>query len=374
MFENLAMENLKQWSSNRKYQFVWLFKQLVFNLLIWNILFSVFIWMNFLVNPGFIENGAKIFKILHQNTFLSNSLISFVAISNWLLEDVIFRRFMSGRRLGSLFFMRILFFLAMLMFTFICASIIHYRAELINNTFEYFLLAKDFLFNANSAYLLMSGIFISILINFYKTIRQKIGNEKFIPFILGKYKVPKEENRIFIFIDLISSTKYAEQLGHKKYSLFLQDCFKFLGTLEVKYHAMHYQFIGDEVVLTWSGKKKRNYLFAVQFYYEYVSMLQKNSEYFLKKYNVEPKFTAAINSGEIMVAEVGTVKSEIAFHGEVLNTASRIQKQCKEYKRNLLFTQSFAIEFKEICPSQKVIWVDKIQLQGKKEAENIYTI
>ena len=110
MFENLAMENLKQWSSNRKYQIVWLFKQLVFNLLIWNILFKIFMWMNFLVHPDFIENGAKIFKILHQNTFLSNSLISFVAISNWLLEDILFRRFMSGRRLGSLFFLRILFF------------------------------------------------------------------------------------------------------------------------------------------------------------------------------------------------------------------------------------------------------------------------
>ena len=36
-------------------------------------------------------------------------------------------------------------------------------------------------------------------------------------------------------IDLKSSTQAAEQLGHKKYSLLIQDCFRDLSDLIVKY-------------------------------------------------------------------------------------------------------------------------------------------
>ena len=39
-------------------------------------------------------------------------------------------------------------------------------------------------------------------------------------FVLGKYNTPTEVERIFIFIDLKSSTSIAEKLGHLKYSHF----------------------------------------------------------------------------------------------------------------------------------------------------------
>ena len=53
-----------------------------------------------------------------------------------------------------------------------------------------------------------------------------------------------------------------------------------------------------------------------------------------------PVFKAGVHSGTVMVAEVGELKSEIAYHGDAINTASRIQGLCNSYQSKLLISGS----------------------------------
>lgn len=72
--------------------------------------------------------------------------------------------------------------------------------------------------------------------------------------------MPIEEDRTFMFLDLNNSTGIAERLGHVKYSRFLQKCFDDLNQVLQKYDAQIYQYVDDEVVLTWKNEdviKKR---------------------------------------------------------------------------------------------------------------------
>ena len=360
------------WVINVHDQTLWLLKRLTFNILAWNILVRIFLSLTYLLNPELGISGAKIFQLFSQNKLLLTTLVSTIAVSSWLLEDVLFFSFLNKKSMGELFLLRIVFFSLMLLFIFLLISVFHYKS-VTSSEEEYLHLIRLFFFNRASIYLFLTGIFSSVIINFFKALRQKIGFEKFWPFILGRYRIPKEENRIFVFIDLISSTNCAEQLGHKKYSYFIQECFKYLGALEIKYNAMQYQFVGDEVVLSWPAKEK-NYLKAVQFYFEYLYILKNKQSLFLKNFGIIPQFSASINSGNVMVSEVGTVKSEIAFHGDVLNTAAGIQKHCRNYNKPLLVTQDFAIEFKKANPEKKVLWIGEKNLSGKQYPVNIYSI
>ena len=95
---------------------------------------------------------------------------------------------------------------------------------------------------------------------------------------------------------------------------------------------------------------------------------------FKKEFGIIPDFTASINSGKIMVSEVGSLKSEIAFHGDVLNTAARIQKQCKSYKRKLLVTKNFTEQFGKVSDGFKIEWIAKDLLIGKKHQVDIFAI
>ena len=360
---------------NLKPRMIWLLNKLFFNLFAWNILVRVFIFLNYLTNPELGETGAKVFQAMHQNGLILTLMASLVAVSSWLFEDILFYKHLAKKSLGVLFVWRIVFVVVLLIVVFLAISIYHYHAKIIVNVSEYFYLIKWFFLNKTTLYFFSVGILISSFINFYKAIRQKVGFESFYPIISGYYRTPREEDRIFIFIDLISSTRYAELLGHRKYSAFLQECFKHLGILEIKYRAMQYQIVGDEVVLSWPSAKKRNFRYAVNFYFEFTSILNSHADDFMKEFGVIPNFTASINKGKIMVSEVGTLKSEIAFHGDVLNTAARIQKQCKSYGKHLLVTKNFADAFKEVSEGYKIKLETKGKmLIGKQKPVDIYSI
>ena len=67
--------------------------------------------------------------------------------------------------------------------------------------------------------------------------------------------------------------------------------------------------------------------------------LEKRRQCFLEKYSVFPEFKAGASVGSVMAVEVGELKSEIAFHGDVLNVASRVQGYCNQLKEQLIVTQ-----------------------------------
>lgn len=55
-----------------------------------------------------------------------------------------------------------------------------------------------------------------------------LGDKKLVT---GRFCTPTAEERNFMFLDLQASTTLAEQLGHIKYSMLIQDCFNDLGVV-----------------------------------------------------------------------------------------------------------------------------------------------
>jgi len=80
-----------------------------------------------------------------------------------------------------------------------------------------------------------------------------------------------------------------------------------------------------------------------------------------------------LNVGDVTIAEVGQIKREIAFHGDTLNTASRIQGKCNDYKKRLLLSQALKelIEGKE---DLQINLVGEVMLRGKTLPQKIYSI
>ena len=120
--------------------------------------------------------------------------------------------------------------------------------------------------------------------------------------------------------------------------------------------------------------KIKNYKKAIDFFFLFKEELKEHERYFMNKYGVYPVFSASINAGKVMSAEVGEIKTELAFHGDVLNTAARIQKQCKPYKKELLVTKSFANVIMSHQDIYKINFVDKISLKGKEKDVDLYEV
>ena len=119
----------------------------------------------------------------------------------------------------------------------------------------------------SNTFWLVVGYFIimSQVFAFYKMANRKFGYGVLWNLITGYYRNPKEEKKVFMFLDLQSSTSIDEQLGHLKYSQLIQDCFYDLNMILNRYNAEIYQYVGDEAVLT--CKLKLVYAVIIAFFY-----------------------------------------------------------------------------------------------------------
>jgi len=202
-----------------------------------------------------------------------------------------------------------------------------------------------------------------------------MGTGIFSKIILGRYHHPKEENRMFLFLDLDSSTHIAETLGHVKYSKLLQSCFSDLSICIIQSNGEIYQFVGDEAVVTWPIKKKQDYLDSIKLYYRFQKRLNNQSDYYKTHFGIVPHFSGSINAGIVTVAEVGgETKTEIAYHGDVLNTAARILEQAKLKDYPLLLNESVFQGLTGINHTYSFSYGGKMILRGKKKPISFYSM
>ncbi len=208
---------------------------------------------------------------------------------------------------------------------------------------------------------------IALLVN------DKYGPGVFKKFLLGRYFKPKREERIFMFLDLRSSTMIAEEMGEEKYFSFLRDVFRYATPAILKFKGEIYQYVGDEIVISWelaNGAKNAN---CIQCYFEIQEDLDTRKSYFLEKYDTHPEFKAGIHYGHVMAGEIGVVKREIAFSGDVLNTTSRIQSKCNELGVDILASGA-VIELLDLKNIHEPRRIGEIELRGKKELVTLFTV
>jgi adenylate cyclase len=233
--------------------------------------------------------------------------------------------------------------------------------------------AAEYILSAISIGNFLFFVVAGLLYLFIKQMNRKFGSGVLLQYVSGKYFSPKEEERIFMFLDLKSSTTIAEKLSHVLYSKLLQDCFAELTFPVINSKARIYQYVGDEAVITWSKKDGFTNSNCIKMYFEFNRQLQKKKEYFISSYGVFPEFKAAMSYGLVTVAEVGVVKTEIAYHGDVLNTAARIQGYCSKLNQQLLVSEALA---KALVPNNELAikFFTEVQLRGKKVKSKIFSV
>lgn len=221
--------------------------------------------------------------------------------------------------------------------------------------------------------ILLIFIFLIILLNFILQSIEVMGDYNIIRFLAGKYRTPVIENRAFMFLDLRSSVQHAENLGNVLYSELIRDCFRELNYLVHKFEAEIYQYVGDEIVLTWetSVAQRNNNILGV--FFAFHQALHKKADLYLNKYDIIPEFKAGCNAGEVTAVEIGVIKRDIAYHGDVINTSSRVQSMCNILHHDLLITSS--IINKEIpLKGLKIKSVGRHNLKGKGIETELFSV
>lgn len=232
---------------------------------------------------------------------------------------------------------------------------------------------QHFLYEEDLKFILTYALSLTILIIFIKEISKKVGREVLVNFISGKYYRPKTEDRIFMFLDINDSTTIGERLNGHDYHSFVNEFFKDIGESIITTKGEVYQYIGDEVVVSWSMKKGIKDANCLYTYFYARQTIKRMSEKYLKRFGVVPAFKASIHCGPVIRGEVGDIKSEIVFSGDVLNTTSRIEGLCRSLREPLLISQQLLEKLPDFI-KKSFVSKGSFDLKGKEKEFQVYAL
>lgn len=214
---------------------------------------------------------------------------------------------------------------------------------------------------------------VSLVSNFMDELHRKLGRDAILNLIFGKYHQVKEEERLFLFIDLNDSTRTAEEMGELEFSHFLQDYFYDISEPIARYHGRVYQYVGDEVVVSWPLKRGLRFSLCVRCFFAIQKQIRRYRNQYEKRYGRVPEFKAALHGGKVVVSEVGKYKSEIAYHGDVLNTTARILGKCHEQDSDFIISD-WVIERVVMPKYLKQTSLGNFQLKGKQQQVELHSL
>jgi len=208
---------------------------------------------------------------------------------------------------------------------------------------------------------------------FYAEISENMGHGILINFFTGKYHFPTEENRIFMFLDMKSSTTIAEKLGHIKYFELLREYYSDLSEAIIEYSGEIYQYVGDEIIVSWKYKHGIENNNCIKCFFAMKEDLRKRKDWYNKSFGLLPTFKAGFHFGKVTTGEIGALKKEIIFTGDVLNSTARIQGLCNRYNVDLLISKDLMKNL-DLSSEFQIKSLGKVELRGKMENVELYTI
>jgi adenylate cyclase len=231
-----------------------------------------------------------------------------------------------------------------------------------------------YLFTKPAALLgLLAAFLTTLFISSLFQVGKKLGPGVLWNWITGRYHDPREETRIFMFLDVKDSTRLAEQLGNLRFSALVRDFFSDMSkpVIETRGEVSHY--IGDEAVLTWRLDRGLHNANCVELFFKMRQAIEKRREHYTKAYGMVPEFKAGVHVGPVVACEVGDIKSEIVFHGDVLNTAARIQSHCNELSSDLLVSEDL-LEMLVLPGHLSSKYHGKFLFKGKEHEVGVYSV
>lgn len=306
---------------------------------IWFVFAQVFAISDYAAGGGPVASpGGSAIEVDAAIRLFANLAVAVVGCLIGVVELLFLNRRLAARSLGTKLVAKTLFYVAFLtgvvVVTFPIAAALEMGTGLndprVWNRLQAFAISKESL---STAVQLTTSLVVSL---FYAEISEHMGPRVLTNFLVGRYHTPKEERRVFLFSDMKSSTAITERLGHARYFEFLRAYYDALADAIVDLEGEVYQYVGDEIVVSWPEAAGLRDAACVRCVLRMKRDLGAQAAWFEDRFGIAPDFRAGLQLGDVTTGEVGALKKEIVFTGDVLNQTARILSLCKPLGADVL--------------------------------------
>jgi len=225
------------------------------------------------------------------------------------------------------------------------------------------------------AYLLdVSAGFASIVMLLaFVTIRRVIGGRELANILLGRYRNGVYEDRIFLFLDIESSTRIAEEMGDLGAFQFISTFFFDIDEAVLEHRGEIHRYIGDEVVITWPMHRGLEAGHCLQCFFAIEDIIDREANRYQARFGRVPKFKGGLHSGRVVAGFTGDSKQEISYFGDTVNTTARLESVSRELGYRLV-ASSTVIDKTTIPDHLEAIALGNVPLRGKQKPMKLFGI
>ena len=234
--------------------------------------------------------------------------------------------------------------------------------------FQTFLIYNHFRFTVPVAFLCIVGLVFTLQMN------RKLGQGVFINHVSGRFRTPREVERVFMFLDLRASTTIAETLSALDFHRFIHEFFSDITEPIVAQNGIIYKYVGDQVIVIWNYERGFEQANCIKTYFKIKYKVKSLEEKYLNKYGIIPRFSTSFHCGKVVIGEVGDIKSQLVYHGEVMHQGKEIEKlfSIGDFEESILISEP-VLSHLELPSLYKTHKIGSIS-EGAEKKIDIYTL
>ena len=191
-----------------------------------------------------------------------------------------------------------------------------------------------------------------------------VGFRELRRLLTGRYIRPRQERRVFLMVDMKSSTAAAERLGDLRFHQLLDMFFRNVADAAYDHGAEIHKYVGDEVILSWPEPSAVEGARCALCPFGIARRIERTAERYVRQFGFVPAFRAALHVGDIVAGEMGAMIREIAFVGDTLNTTARLVDVARDTGHDIIVSGDLA---DLLCPPAglAIVRLEAARLHGK---------
>jgi adenylate cyclase len=220
---------------------------------------------------------------------------------------------------------------------------------------------------------LLQSVGLSLAFNIFFVVRGLLGPRTLMLLLVSRYRRPREERRIVLFLDVQGSTRIAERIGNAAFHGFLNRVFSDVTDPILATGGEIYRYVGDEIIVTWPFARGIRDGACIACLFAIEDVLARRQAEYERAFGAVPRLRAALHAGPLIVGEMGDVKREIVLLGDVMNTASRIEQACRSTGHDAIASGA-VLEGLALPPGIVAHSLGPVALRGKAEPIELFAL
>jgi adenylate cyclase len=213
----------------------------------------------------------------------------------------------------------------------------------------------------------------SVVIGALFELTRLIGSRVLFNVIIGRYRRPTREQRVLLFIDLVGSTSLAESMGELRMHQLLTRFFYDIDEAILAHGGEVHAYVGDEVIVTWRLAAKGSERRCLDCFFAIQDSIAEKADSYRREFGLVPNFRAGAHAGPVVISECGDSRRQVAYFGDTMNVAARLQEYCKEVGRALLVSADL---LRLVRPEGDLVVeaLGPTQLRGRAAAVEVFAV